>query len=340
MISVGFSTYDRAGNIPELFEALAAQQDPGEPWEIIAVDNGGPPQMREVIEAHLPPNGRYVRESRRGSSNGRNRFFAEARGDIVILTDDDALPEPGWLRAYAQAAAKYPQFDIFTGPVHYVWRCRKPQWFPPEPGHEIILVYKSDHGTADVEIGPDFCIGGHNICLRRERIAQLGGFDPRLGPGSPRSSSGEDGELFRRWLNGGSRAMYVAAAETGHRIYAERATGRTLIENYHRAGYSAAWETRIYSPRNRSLPMPAWWLKMLALSPLRECGRLLTDLLARRPSAAMYHRLRLSLWRGQMRFIKDLMLRRIDPSPCLPPQPEALPPSQPQNNNSNVSIRH
>ena len=236
-----------------------------------------------------------------------------------MLTDDDALPDPGWLKAYAEADRTHPDFDIFTGPVHYVWRCPEPIWFPSPPQHEIVLVYKTDLGTEDVELGDNFCLGGHNICLRRSRVLELGGFDPQLGPGSPHGSSGEDCELMRRWRNAGSRALYVARARTGHRIYDDRTSRSTLVSNYHRAGYSESWEIRAYAPRNTILPMPLWWLNMILSTPMQESWQMLTDLLRGRSSAAFYHRLKLSHWRGKMRFLKDLTLHRIAPAPYRAP---------------------
>jgi GT2 family glycosyltransferase len=318
MISVGFSTYDRVENVPELLAAFAAQEDPGEPWEIIAVDNCGPPAMRQVIEAHLPANGRYLREERRGSSHGRNLFFSSAAGDLLILTDDDALPDPGWLRAYAMAARHHPEIDLFTGPVHYVWRCDQPAWHPGPPRHEIVLVYHSDWGSVDSELDANSCIGGHNIAIRREAFQQLGGFDPRLGPGSPHDASGEDMELVHRYFNAGKRIMYVAAARTGHRISEERTRRNTLRANYHRAGYSESWEVRACHLRHPVLPMPPWWIRKFVCDPFLQFCRMIGDIFRDRRAAAFYHRLRLSHWHGQIRFLKDLLLHRISPSPYNP----------------------
>ncbi|MBV8950955.1 MAG: glycosyltransferase family 2 protein, partial [Actinobacteria bacterium] len=64
------------------------------PFEIIVVENrpGASTTAREIVETlprAVPV--RYVEERRRGLSNARNRGIAEARGEIVVFTDDDVL---------------------------------------------------------------------------------------------------------------------------------------------------------------------------------------------------------------------------------------------------------
>ena len=58
---------------------------------------------------------RAVHEPRKGISAGRNAGVAEARGEIVVFTDDDVRVEPDWLRELVQRFVDDPQVDAVTG---------------------------------------------------------------------------------------------------------------------------------------------------------------------------------------------------------------------------------
>lgn len=67
--------------------------------EVIVVDNGADEPTRTAI-ASLPQAVRVVRTSRnRGFASGCNAGLAVARGDLLVLLNDDAEVDPGWLLA-------------------------------------------------------------------------------------------------------------------------------------------------------------------------------------------------------------------------------------------------
>jgi len=57
----------------------------------------------------------YVGEPRRGVAYARNRGVEVARGEILAFTDDDCVPEPGWLRAMAERFASDPTIGLVGG---------------------------------------------------------------------------------------------------------------------------------------------------------------------------------------------------------------------------------
>src|SRR3954466_3165587 len=96
-ISVVVPTRNRAGRLRALLESLAAQPA----HEVVVVDNAS----RDDTQAVVTKAG--VRRIRlpepMGPAVARNRGWREARGDLIVFTDDDVVARPGWLAAIADA---------------------------------------------------------------------------------------------------------------------------------------------------------------------------------------------------------------------------------------------
>ena len=129
MISVILASHNGTGTLPLTLEALTAVRLPEEGVEVIAVDNASDDGTRELLEAYsdrLPL--RVISEPRRGKSFALNRGLDEAEGDLVVFMDDDILPDPQWLDAFARAAAAYPRVGLFAGQVRHHWQKEPPAW--------------------------------------------------------------------------------------------------------------------------------------------------------------------------------------------------------------------
>lgn len=106
-LTVGVPTRDRPEALGGLLVLLAAQAPAlRERWqvEVLVADGSAEPAPlpaaldRAVDEARvLPVEG--------GVSAGRNRLAAAARGEVLVLVDDDVRPHPGALATLADAAA-------------------------------------------------------------------------------------------------------------------------------------------------------------------------------------------------------------------------------------------
>ena len=106
MISVLIATRDRASSLACTLEALEAQASPGCPVEILVVDNGSVDDTADVVAAARRRSTGliiYIAEPKPGKSHALNTALRHARGDLLVFTDDDVLPAPGWLAAFSQA---------------------------------------------------------------------------------------------------------------------------------------------------------------------------------------------------------------------------------------------
>lgn len=100
LVTVVIPTYRRPDMLAELFDALGPQLT-GE-TEVLVIDNDPEASARAVAEGR--PGIRYIHETRRGVVHARNRGVAEAKGSHIIFLDDDEVPSPAWLAAFADQA--------------------------------------------------------------------------------------------------------------------------------------------------------------------------------------------------------------------------------------------
>ncbi len=193
--------------------------------EVLVVDNRPEsPALREL--AALDERVRYVPEPVRGLSNARNRGAAEASGEIIAFTDDDAAVDRLWLdRLVAELAD--PAVDCVTGLVlPYALETPAQQWFEQWGGfgkgfRRTRFDARGASGSNDVRTGPlyPFAAGlfgsGNSMAWRAMSYRELGGCDPLLGAGSS-TRSGEDLELFIRLVRSGGVLVYTPHAVVRH----------------------------------------------------------------------------------------------------------------------------
>ena len=102
-VSVVIPTFERAARLPALVAALEAQSIPLGDFEVIVADDGSRDETQAVL-ADLAARTRLALRVVRNATNsgpGRARNLAWRSSDapIIAFTDDDCLPNPGWLEA-------------------------------------------------------------------------------------------------------------------------------------------------------------------------------------------------------------------------------------------------
>lgn len=152
-VSIVIPTNDRAELLRRCLAAVLAQQTDVE-FEVIVVDDAG---CSVDAVAEFDSRVTLVRGQGRGPAAARNAGIARARGDVVLFTDDDVIPQPGWLQAAVVTLGKFPDAVGVIG-------CVKSPPFDP--------LY--EHGVAADGLG-DFLTC--NVSYRRHALHRLGGFD-------------------------------------------------------------------------------------------------------------------------------------------------------------------
>lgn len=103
--SVVIPTRDRPRELQECLGRLSpgAQTLDDALYEVVVSDDGDFDATEVLLRAQFPW-ARHVRGPRRGPAANRNAGERTARGRWVVFADDDVIPSPGWLAAYAGAA--------------------------------------------------------------------------------------------------------------------------------------------------------------------------------------------------------------------------------------------
>jgi glycosyltransferase involved in cell wall biosynthesis len=100
-VSVVIPTYRRPQLLMNCLVALSKQDMVKNDFEIIVVNDGPDQSTRTLVHGinHLVlPYVQYITLSRNsGPASARNAGWKKANGELVAFTDDDCIPEPGWL---------------------------------------------------------------------------------------------------------------------------------------------------------------------------------------------------------------------------------------------------
>lgn len=131
-------------------------------YEVIVSDDGAGEGAKTFCRQHYPWV-RYVRGPRRGPAANRNNGASIAAGDWLVFTDDDCLPDTGWLHAYLRAIAAFPDCKAFEGAI----------W----PDDEELL--KKDMAECPVNTKGG-CFWSANIMVQRDLFKKIGGFNERF----------------------------------------------------------------------------------------------------------------------------------------------------------------
>jgi GT2 family glycosyltransferase len=166
-ISVVVCSFNGSRTIGETLEHLTKLNYPD--YEVIVVNDGSTDSTEEIArryeDIHLitVPNG--------GLSRARNLGMNAAIGQIVAYIDDDAYPDPDWLRYLAHTFLS----NDFAG-------VGGPNLPPPEDGEIADCVAAAPGGPAHVLLTDKVAehIPGCNMAFRRDNLREIGGFDPRF----------------------------------------------------------------------------------------------------------------------------------------------------------------
>ena len=224
--SIVVCTYNRAESLRDTLAALRAQQAaPAREWEVIVVDNNSKDRTRALVQEARRgwPRLRYEFEGAQGLSHARNHGIARARGDVILFTDDDVVPEPDWLETTLSGLEKY-QADACGGYIAPIWETPPPPWLT-EWFYGFLAVRTDrtdDYPITDTSPTPF----GANMAFRRRVFDRVGLFDTSRGRKGKMLASGEDGEMFDRILTSGLKVAFLGSARVHHKVESFRLTKR------------------------------------------------------------------------------------------------------------------
>jgi len=269
-LAVAICTYNRAALLRQTLQRISEIRAPvSAEWEIIIINNCCTDETEQVVVefGDVIPVSAYA-ETKPGLSNARNAAvgIASAHGAThIIWTDDDVLPDDGWLVAYEEAFSVHAEAAIFGGPVGPWFASPPPKWL--ERNWPLIR-----HAYAVRDLGAEefpFSADGSRIpyganyairLLEQRRIA----YDPKLGISGTKRMAGEETSVIRELLSEGVLGWWVPKACVKHFLQADR-LNLSYLGRYYR-GYGRTLGRQSNDLRWLWLK-PRWvWRKALAHS--------------------------------------------------------------------------
>ncbi|HVU34457.1 MAG TPA: glycosyltransferase [Opitutaceae bacterium] len=188
----------RADYLLATLQSLRNQDLPLSAWELIVIDNRSDEPWAGRIDLSWHPNARIVVESELGLARARRRGYIEARGDLIVHSDDDNILSPNYLRSASEIFRTFPQLGAFGGQLVARFERAPRNELERRFGGERLLEGDRWSNIPDDTRTMPF---GAGMCLRREVInaylAQVA-TDPRrlsIGRTGNRLLTGEDIDL-------------------------------------------------------------------------------------------------------------------------------------------------
>ncbi len=220
MISIIICTYNREKYIGPLLESIAKNDYPKGDYEILLVDNNCTDNTRAVCqsfaETHKDVNFRYVVEPEQGLSAARNKGIKEAKGDIIIYVDDDALVDSNYISSYADHFANNPNTMAAGGPIEPLYETEEPKWMSPYT--KALLTAWMNYGTKECEYPKGRYPGGGNAAYRKIVFDKVGLFNTELGRKGTALLASEEKDIFDKMHSLGMTVLYLPTPVLHHII--------------------------------------------------------------------------------------------------------------------------
>jgi GT2 family glycosyltransferase len=233
-VSVIIPNYNGLRFLPVCLGALEAQTYPVSRTEGIVVDDASTDGSVAFVREHFP-RVRVVETARNiGMAAACNAGAADARGDLLVMLNNDTDPEPGWLAALAAAAQANPRAGAIASKMllfdrrdtlHNAGDVMGADGIPRNRG-----VWERDEGQYDADVTVFGGCGG-GVAYRREAWQAAGGFDERL------FMYLEDVDLAWRLRLLGWEALFAPDARLYHHL---SATGGGALASYY-TGRNTIW---------------------------------------------------------------------------------------------------
>lgn len=268
LCSVIVCTYQRAASLKDTLAALKRLRVPaGFRAEFIVVDNNSSDHTRNVVEEFQADWEalRYTFEAAQGLSHARNHGIAAARGQYILFTDDDVLPEEDWLERIVSGLDSY-QADACGGYIAPIWETPPPAWLTERfYGFLAVRTDREDDYILDSSTQLPF---GANMAFRRAVFERVGLFDTERGRKGKVLASGEDGEMFERILAAGLKAVFLGKARVHHKVEAFRMT-KAYLRRWRRQTSQNLAISRGVSGERRVFNIPLYLFPQFARAILR-----------------------------------------------------------------------
>lgn len=237
VVSIIICTCDRADALRQTLDSLAEVCVPDYlPCELIVLDNGSTDDTAQLAQTYPMPNMpvRHVLEPLRGLSRARNRAVAEAKGQIVLFTDDDIRLPRHWIAGMCTPIWEGTA-DAVAGGVHLAPHLLE-DWMTTT--HRVRL---AETGVFE-RPQPPKRLSGANMAFGEHVLARVPAFDTELGAGA--LGFAEETLFSRQLLAAGYRLVAAYDVAVEHHFDPSRLNYEFLLkiaQGHERSNAYMAW---------------------------------------------------------------------------------------------------
>lgn len=220
MLTVIICTYNREKYIRNLLESIAANTLPKDQYEILLVENNCTDNTHGVCQQfsaeHPEVNFRCVNEAEQGLSAARNRGIREAKGELLVYVDDDALVDDHYLMDFVTCFEQQPNVMAAGGPIEPLYETEEPAWMTSYT--KALLCAWMNYGTEQRHYPSGRFPGGGNSAFRKEVFDKVGFFNTELGRKGGSLVASEEKDIFDKMHALGMEVVYLPGPVLHHII--------------------------------------------------------------------------------------------------------------------------
>jgi GT2 family glycosyltransferase/SAM-dependent methyltransferase len=243
-ISVILPTFNRKQALQECLAALEEQSLNPDQFEVIVVDDGSTDGTGDLVRQFKPKFVlEYIRQANSGAGAARRKGVQRARGQYVLLMNDDTLAHPRMLAEHLRAHGHGDSKLVVLGSIHY----------PKNASHRALTQYLATRGFMFPQYamrdGHDYeCarLTAGNASVARGVLLAAGSFEPKL-------RVAEDLELGLRLDQRGLRLLYHPAAQASQQRL--DVTVSSLVQRARTYGPAYLWLLRKYPHLRSQMPV-------------------------------------------------------------------------------------
>lgn len=249
-ISVIICTYNRSDSLRRTLEHISKMNVPDRlKLELLLVDNNSKDDTREVVENFIENswlNCRYIYEKKQGLSHARNSGISEAKGEIIVFTDDDVIVDKNWICMIHEAFNNNNDVACIGGRILPVWETPCPKWL----GGELLNILALCDLGDETKILSEPKVWGANLSFKSSIIRKYGFFNTKIGHKGGKLYGGEETKYLQTLIDAGEKIIYFPGALVYHCVSKSRLEKKYFRKWYFDTGEMSAIEMGEYNKRN------------------------------------------------------------------------------------------
>lgn len=232
-LSIIVVTKNRCELLKELLESILRQKGKKRfEYEVIIADNGSTDSTKRIVKEFQESSDIdlvYLYDERTGRSRTCNKAIGQAKGNIIVFTDDDVIVAEDWIEEIYNCF-KETKADAIGGKILTRFPKHVKHWTMDYMDILTGPYVNHDYGEGILPYQrPDMRpFVGANMAIRKKVLEELGGYREDLGPGA--GTFGDDTDLFMKLYYNQKKIVYCGKALVWHQTDENRLSLRFIAK--------------------------------------------------------------------------------------------------------------